>query len=82
MGMLDATICDIYLINESGNLVGRPILTACIDAYSSLYCVAMHFHGKGGVYSLKGLMLNIITNKQKWCEQVWYQHRKRTMGCR
>lgn len=31
-GMLDATVCDIYLVNESGNLVGRPILTSCIDA--------------------------------------------------
>ena len=36
VGMLDATICDIYLINDSGSLVGRPILTACIDAYSSM----------------------------------------------
>lgn len=38
IGMPDATICDIYLVNESGNLVGRPILTACIDAYSGLCC--------------------------------------------
>ena len=36
VGMLDSTICDIYLVNEAGELVGRPILTACIDAYSSL----------------------------------------------
>lgn len=68
MGMLDATICDIYLINESGNLVGRPILTACIDAYSSL-CCGYALSWEGGVYSLKGLMLNIITDKQKWCER-------------
>lgn len=32
VGMLDATICDIYLINQSGEIIGRPILTACIDA--------------------------------------------------
>ena len=38
VGMLDATICDIYLINESGNLIGRPILTVCIDVYSGLCC--------------------------------------------
>ena len=25
VGMLDATICDIYLVNEAGSLVGRPI---------------------------------------------------------
>ncbi len=32
VGMLDATVCDIYLVNEAGGLVGRPILTACVDA--------------------------------------------------
>lgn len=37
-GMLDSTVCDIYLINDSGEPVGRPILTACIDAYSGLCC--------------------------------------------
>lgn len=68
MGMLDATVCDIYLVNEAGNLVGRPILTACIDAYSSL-CCGYSLSWEGGVYSLRGLMLNIITDKQKWCSQ-------------
>lgn len=68
MGMLDATICDIYLVNESGNLVGRPILTACIDAYSSL-CCGYSLSWEGGVYSLRGLMLNILTDKQKWSKQ-------------
>ena len=68
IGMLDATICDIYLVNDVGNLVGRPILTACIDAYSSL-CCGYSLSWKGGVYSLRGLMLNIITDKQQWCNQ-------------
>lgn len=68
MGMLDATVCDIYLVNESGSLVGRPILTACIDAYSSL-CCGYSLSWEGGVYSLRGLMLNILTDKQKWCKQ-------------
>lgn len=68
MGMLDATVCDIYLVNEAGNLVGRPILTACIDAYSSL-CCGYSLSWEGGVYSLRGLMLNIISDKQKWCHQ-------------
>lgn len=27
-GMLDSTICDIYLVNDAGEVVGRPILTA------------------------------------------------------
>lgn len=68
MGMIDATVCDIYLVNEAGNLVGRPILTACIDAYSSL-CCGYSLSWEGGVYSLRGLMLNIISDKQKWCSQ-------------
>lgn len=68
VGMLDATICDIYLVNEAGNLVGRPILTACIDAYSSL-CCGYALSWEGGVYSLRGLMLNIIADKSKWCKQ-------------
>lgn len=68
MGMLDATVCDIYLVNEAGNLVGRPILTVCIDAYSSL-CCGYSLSWEGGVYSLRGLMLNIISDKQKWCHQ-------------
>lgn len=68
VGMLDATVCDIYLINDSGNLVGRPILTACIDAYSGL-CCGYALSWEGGVYSLRGLMLNIIADKSDWCKQ-------------
>lgn len=66
-GMLDATICDIYLVNENGSLVGRPILTACIDGYSSLCCGYM-LSWEGGVYSLRGMMLNIISDKKEWCQ--------------
>ena len=48
VGMLDATVCDIYLVNDAGSLVGRPILTACIDAYSSL-CCGYSLSWEGGV---------------------------------
>lgn len=68
VGMLDSTVCDIYLINDAGNLVGRPILTACIDAYSGL-CCGYVLSWSGGVYSLRGLMLNIIADKTAWCKQ-------------
>lgn len=68
MGMLDSTICDIYLINESGGIIGRPILTACIDAYSSLCCGYL-LSWEGGVYSLRQLMLNVISNKQELCRK-------------
>lgn len=66
VGMLDATICDIYLVDDAGSMVGRPILTACIDAHSSL-CMGYYLSWEGGVYSLRGLMLNVISDKVVWC---------------
>ena len=79
-GMLDATLCDIYLVNESGNLVGRPILTACIDAYSGL-CCGYYLSWEGGLYSLRGLMLNIITDKVAWCRQFGISIQKCDWDC-
>ena len=80
VGMLDATVCDIYLINEEGNLVGRPILTACIDAYSGL-CCGYSLSWEGGVYSLRGLMLNIITDKVAWCKSFGISIQKEDWDC-
>ena len=68
IGMLDATVCDIYLVDNGGNLIGRPILTACVDAYSGL-CCGYSLSWEGGVYSLRGLMVNIITDKVEWCRK-------------
>lgn len=68
MGMLDATICDIYLVNEYGGIVGRPILTACVDTYSSL-CCGYALTWEGGMYSLRQLMLNVVTDKQELCRK-------------
>lgn len=68
VGMLDATICDIYLVNEDGGVVGRPILTACIDAYSSM-CMGYSLTWEGGVYSLKDLMLNVVSDKVELCRK-------------
>lgn len=64
--MLDSTICDIYLVNESGQLVGRPILTLCVDAYSSLVC-GYHLSWEGGIYSLQQLMHNVVADKVELC---------------
>ena len=80
VGMLDATVCDIYLINEEGNLVGRPILTACIDTYSSL-CCGYSLSWEGGVYSLRGLMLNIIADKVTWCRRFGISIQKEDWDC-
>lgn len=66
--MLDATVCDIYLVNESGCLIGRPILAACIDAFSGL-CCGYTLSWEGGLYSLRNLMLNVLTDKVEWCRR-------------
>ena len=68
VGMLDSTICDIFLVNDAGELIGRPILTACMDAYSGL-CCGYALSWEGGVYSLRQLMRHIITDKVAWCKK-------------
>lgn len=67
VGMLDATVCDIYLVNDAGGIVGRPILTACVDAYSGI-CCGYSLSWEGGVYSLRNLMVNVISDKVKICK--------------
>ncbi len=79
-GMLDATICDIYLVNDAGDLVGRPILTACIDAYSGL-CCGYFLSWEGGVYSLRGLMKNVIADKVEWCKQFGIEIQQQDWDC-
>ena len=66
--MLDSTICDVYLVNEANQLVGRPVLTLAVDAYSSLIC-GYHLSWEGGVYSLQQLMHNVVTDKVAWCRK-------------
>lgn len=68
VGMLDATVCDIYLVNDAGGIVGRPILTACVDAYSGI-CCGYSLSWEGGVYSLRNLMVNVIADKVKICKE-------------
>ena len=68
VGMLDSTICDIYLVDDAGSLVGRPILTACVDAYSGM-CCGYSLSWEGGVYSLRNMMVNIIADKVEWCRK-------------
>lgn len=68
VGMIDSTIADIYLVDDGGKLIGRPIITACVDAFSGL-CLGYSLGWEGGVYSLKGLMLNIISDKKSWCQE-------------
>lgn len=67
-GMLDGTVCDIYLVDDAGHLVGRPILLACVDAYTS-FCYGYSLLWEGGVYSLRNLMLNVAADKKEWCRR-------------
>lgn len=66
VGMLDATVCDIYLINREGQIVGRPILVAGVDANTSL-CLGYSLLWEGGIYSLRQLMVNLVSNKVELC---------------
>ena len=65
-GMLDSTVCDLYLINEQGAVIGRPILTTCIDTYSEL-CCGYSIGWEGGIYSVRNMLNNVVTNKVKHC---------------
>ena len=69
VGMLDATVCDIYLVNREGQIVGRPILVAGTDANTSL-CYGYALLWEGGVYSLQQLLLNFVTDKVKHCRRM------------
>lgn len=79
-GMLDSTICDVYLVNEAGELIGRPILTACVDAYSGL-CCGYALSWEGGMYSLRGLMTNVIADKVAWCRQFGIHIEQEDWNC-
>ena len=48
-------------IQEYASSVGMGMLDATVCGYSLSW--------EGGVYSLRGLMLNIISDKQEWCSQ-------------
>ena len=80
VGMLDATVCDIYLVNDAGELIGRPILTACIDAFSGL-CCGYSLSWEGGTYSLRGLMLNVLGDKQEHCKKYGIFIQKEDWNC-
>ena len=80
VGMLDSTICDIYLVDDNGKLLGRPILTACVDAYSQL-CCGFALTWQGGVSSLRDLVENVITDKVAYCKQYGVVIEKSEWDC-
>ena len=67
--MLDSTLCDIYLVDDAGRLIGRPLLVAAVDTNSSL-CLGYSLLWEGGTYSLHKLMLNMISDKVELCRKM------------
>lgn len=68
IGEIDATICDIHLVDDAGNYIGRPTLTIMVDAYSR-YIYGYSLTLEGGTYSLRNLLLNCISAKKEWCRE-------------
>ena len=66
--MLDSTVCDIYLVDEKGEVAGRPILTAACDANTS-FCLGYVLSWENDTNSLKNLMLNIVEDKVLLCKK-------------
>ena len=56
------------MINEKNQIVGRPVLTAAIDSFSGL-CLGYSLTWEGGIYSLRNLMLNVISDKKEHCKK-------------
>lgn len=64
--MIDSTICDVYLVNDQGKLVGRPVLAIACDANTSL-CLGYCIGWEGTTYSLIRLLLCILEDKTILC---------------
>ena len=79
-GLLDSTICDIYLVDDENRVIGRPVLSACIDAYSGL-CCGYSLTLQGGMYNLRNLMLNVVTDKVEHCKSFGIDINTKEWNC-
>ncbi len=78
---LDATVCDIYLVNDAGRLVGRPMLLSAVDMYSGM-CCGYSLTWEGGTYSLRSLMLNLVADKAKHCKKFGVDIKNEDWNCK
>ena len=78
--MLDSTICDIYIVDDAGSVIGRPVLTAAVDGYSGLLC-GYSLGWSGGMYSLRTLMQNILTDKVTYCRKFGIEIKENEWPC-
>lgn len=63
--MFDATVADCYLTNDKNEVVGRPIISVAIDAYSSLV-YGIYVGWKNDVVAL---LKNIVCDKVQYMAQ-------------
>ena len=80
VGMLDATVCDIYLVNDAGELIGRPILDSLHRCLQRIVCVIFFNMGRWNIQS-RGLMLNVIEDKKEHCKKFGIQIQKEDWHC-
>ncbi len=80
VAMLDSTVADLYLINDSGSIVGRPYIVFCIDSYSGML-LGYSLTWEGGAYSLRNLMLNVIADKVELCNKHGIKINKEDWNC-
>ena len=59
---IDSTVADIYLINDAGQVAGRPVIVAVIDGYSRLLA-GIYVGYEGGVESVSCLIDNLLEDK-------------------
>lgn len=78
---LDATVCDIYLVDDAGKLIGRPIMLAAVDMYSGM-CCGYALTWEGGTYSLRSLMLNLVSDKVEHCKRFGIEIRNEDWDCK
>ncbi len=78
---LDATVCDIYLVDDEGQLIGRPILLAAVDMFSGM-CCGYALTWEGGTYSLRSLILNVVADKVKHCRGFGIEIKNDDWNCK
>lgn len=69
LGMADSTVLDLYVVSDDRTqVIGRPILSVIVDAYSFL-CLGYSLGWEAGEFSLRDLMCNVITDKKEHCKK-------------
>lgn len=67
--MADSTMLDLYVVSDDRTqVVGRPVLSVMVDAYSYL-CLGYSLGWETGEFSLRDLMCNVISDKKEHCRK-------------